>query len=206
MLKSLQNIQSSFRMMKAVTISVVIAAAAVCIYAVYASLSFAEQQRQKIYVLDEGKALVLALAQDVYQNRMAEARAHVKRFHEFFFTLSPSAQAIEYNMAEAMKLSDNDALLQYEKLKEDGFFQRMIAGGVSSEIRVDSVVVDDSSYPYHAMLYGMNAIIRTSSVTYRNLVTECWLRNCPRSDDNPHGFIIEKWNVIDNSDIKQIER
>lgn len=206
MLKSLQNIQSAFRMMKVVTISAIVAAMVVCVYAVYASLQFAEQQRQKIYVLDEGKALVLAIAQDVYQNRMAEARAHVKRFHEFFFTLSPSKEAIEYNMQQAIKLSDNDVLIQYENLKEEGFYQRMIAGGVSSEIRVDSIVVDDTDYPYHAVLYGMNAIIRTSSVTYRNLITECWLRNCPRSDDNPHGFMIEKWHVIDNSDIKQIER
>ena len=105
-----------------------------------------------------------------------------------------------------MKLADNDAMLAYENMKESGFFQRMIAGGVSCELKIDSIVVDDSEYPYYARLYGMTSLIRSSSVTFRNLETECLLRNCVRSDDNPHGFIIEKWNIIDNSDIKTVDR
>ena len=42
---------------------------------------FAEKQREKIYVLDNGKSLMLALSQDMSQNRPAEAREHVRRFH-----------------------------------------------------------------------------------------------------------------------------
>ena len=206
MLQSLKNIQSSMQIMRIILIVVLVSAAAVSCFAVYKSYEFAEAQRQKIYVLDEDKALTLALSQDVYQNRMAEARAQVRQFHRFFFTLSPSADAIEYNMGEAMKLADNDAMEQYNNMKESGFFQKMIAGGVSCELKIDSVIVDDSTYPYHAELFGMTSLVRSSSVTFRNLHTECELRNCTRSDDNPHGFIIEKWNIIDNSDIKTIDR
>jgi hypothetical protein len=36
----------------------------------------------------------------------------------------------------------------------------------------------------------------------RDLVTEGWLRNISRSDNNPHGFLIERWNTIDNRDLK----
>lgn len=194
------------RMLKWVLIIVVVCCAAVVGFTEWKCYEFAELQRQKIYILDGDRALTVALAQDVYQNRMAEARAHVRLFHKFFFTLSPSADAIEYNMEMAMHLADNQALEQYENMKERGFFQRMIAGGVSCELRIDSVLVDDTVYPYHARLYGMTSLIRSSSVTFRNLETECDLRNCTRSDDNPHGFIIEKWSVIDNSDIKTVER
>ena len=38
---------------------------------------FAEKQREKIYVLDGGKSLMLALSQDLSQNRPAEARDHL---------------------------------------------------------------------------------------------------------------------------------
>ncbi len=38
------------------------------------------EQREKIYVLDNGKSLMLALSQDLSQNRPAEAREHVRRF------------------------------------------------------------------------------------------------------------------------------
>ena len=75
MLKSLKNIESSFSLMKSVLIVVVIAATLVSVCSLYWAFTFAEKQREKIYVLDEGRALSLALAQDVYENRMAEARA-----------------------------------------------------------------------------------------------------------------------------------
>ena len=206
MLKSLKNIQSAFQLMKVITITVIIISGAIVIYTIKKSYDYAEAQRQKIYVLNEDKDLILALAKDVYQNRIAEAKAHVKQFHQFFFTLSPSNDAIEYNMTEAMKLADAYALEQYENMKEAGFFQRMIAGRVSSELKIDSILIDVTNYPYQAKLYGMTSLIRSSSVTFRNLETECLLRNCPRSEDNPHGFIIEHWNIIDNSDIKTIDR
>lgn len=206
MLKSIGNIQSSMRMMRAVLITVIVSSAVFCSVVVWKSYEYAEEQRQKIYVLDEDRALTLALAQDVYQNRMAEARSHVRRFHQLFFTLAPSADAIEYNMEQASHLCDREALERYDNLKEKGFFQRMIAAGVSTEIRIDSVFVDDSVYPYSCRLYGMTSLIRSSSVTFRNLETECLLRNVTRSDDNPHGFIIERWNVLDNSDIKTVDR
>ena len=63
---------------------------------------FAELQREKIYVLDQGKSLMLALSQDLSQNRPAEAREHVRRFHELFFTLSPEKSAIEHNVKRCL--------------------------------------------------------------------------------------------------------
>ena len=62
------------------------------------SYQFAEKQREKIYVLDDGKSLMLALSQELSQNRPVEAKEHVKRFHELFYTLSPDKNAIESNI------------------------------------------------------------------------------------------------------------
>ena len=72
-------------------------------------IRFAERQREKIYVLDGGKSLMLALSQDLSQNRPAEAREHVRRFHELFFTIAPDKDAIEKNMERAFVLCDKSA-------------------------------------------------------------------------------------------------
>lgn len=87
-------------------------------YAVWNSFSFAEAQRQKIYVLDEGKSLMLALSQDLSQNRPVEAREHIKRFHELFFTLSPDKSAIESNINRALFLVDKSAFRYYQDMSE----------------------------------------------------------------------------------------
>lgn len=52
---------------------------------------------------------MLALSQDVQQNRPVEAREHIRRFHELFFTLSPDKSAIESNIQRALYLSDESA-------------------------------------------------------------------------------------------------
>lgn len=87
--KSLTNIETSFRQIRLFALVFICLCALVTGFAVWNSYSFAEKQRQKIYVLDNGKSLMLALSQDMAQNRPVEAKSHVRRFHELFFTLSP---------------------------------------------------------------------------------------------------------------------
>ena len=87
--KSLKNIESSFRQIRLFGIVFLSLCTVVTVWSVWNSYRFAEKQREKIYVLDNGKSLMLALSQDLSQNRPAEAREHVRRFHELFFTLSP---------------------------------------------------------------------------------------------------------------------
>ena len=77
--KSLRNIESSFRQIRLFGIVFVAMCAVVVSVALIAAFNFAERQREKIYVLDNGKSLMLALSQDMSQNRPAEAREHVRR-------------------------------------------------------------------------------------------------------------------------------
>ena len=74
--KALKNIETSFRQIRLFSIVFLCLCAAVTGYSVWSSYSFAEKQRQKIYVLDGGKSLMLALSQDLSQNRPVEAKEH----------------------------------------------------------------------------------------------------------------------------------
>lgn len=82
--KSLKNIESSFRQIRMIALVFLVLCVLVTGYSIWSSYSFAEKQREKIYVLDNGKSLMMALSQDLSQNRPVEAREHVKRFHELF--------------------------------------------------------------------------------------------------------------------------
>ena len=83
--KSLTNIESSFKRIRLMLAVFACCCALVTGYALWSSYRFAEKQREKIYVLDGGKSLMMALSQDLSQNRPAEAREHVRRFHELIF-------------------------------------------------------------------------------------------------------------------------
>lgn len=204
--KSLKNIETSFRQIRLFGIVVVSLCAVVAISAVCMSLRFAEKQREKIYVLDNGKSLMLALSQDMNQNRPAEAREHVRRFHELFFTLSPDKSAIQHNIDRALILADKSAYNYYSDFVEKGYYNRIIAGNITQVVKVDSVVCDFNNYPYIAKTYAKEMIIRQSNVTERSLVTTCRLTNASRSDDNPNGFIIEGLTILENRDIQTEKR
>jgi len=204
--KSLKNIESSFKQIRLIVILVISSCSLVIVFCIWSSFRFAEAQRQKIYVLDQGKSLILALSQDLSQNRPVEAREHVRRFHELFFTLSPDKMAIESNMQRAMNLSDKSAFNYYQDLSEKGYFKRLISANINQYIQIDSVICNFDRYPYTAKTFAKQLILRESNVTERSLITICKLLNSVRSDNNPHGFIIENFEVIDNKDIRVANR
>ena len=204
--KSLKNIESNFRLIRICCALFAGLCAAVAVASVGFSYAFAERQRQKIYVLDGGRSLMVALSQDLSQNRPVEAREHIRRFHELFFTLSPDRAAIESNINRALFLVDKSAFAYYQDMQEKGYYNRVVSGNISQRIEVDSVVCDFNAYPYRAMTYARQMIVRESNITERSLVTRCELINSGRSDNNPQGFIMEKFEILENRDLRTLKR
>jgi conjugative transposon TraK protein len=204
--KSLKNIESSFRQIRFFGIVFVCLCAAITGFSLWNAYRFAEAQRQKIYVLDGGKSLILALSQDLSQNRPVEAKEHVKRFHELFFTLSPDRNAIESNIRRALYLVDKSAFGYYNDLREKGFYNRIISGNINQNLQIDSLSCNFDAYPYKIVTYARQLIIRESNITERSLVTRCNLINSLRSDNNPHGFTMEAFEILENRDLRVVDR
>lgn len=204
--KSLTNIETSFKQIRLYAIIFVVLCIGITGYVIWRSYDFAEAQRQKIYVLDNGKSLMLALSQDAALNRPVEAREHSRRFHELFFTLAPDKQAIEQNMRKAFYLADKSAYDYYKDLAEKGYYNRIISGNVNQRIEIDSLKCDFDNYPYSVETYARQFIIRSSNITERSLVTTCKLTNSVRSDNNPQGFTLSDFVVKENRDLQTIKR
>lgn len=205
MFKKLKNIDSAFKHVRGFTIVVVIAFSLVSLFALYKSFSLVSLMQNKIYILANGKALE-AYASDRKDNIPIEARDHVKTFHSLFFTLDPDDKVIRDNVTKALYLADDTAKRIYDDLKENGYYAGIISGNISQTIKVDSVSVNTNAYPYPFRCYATQKIIRPTSIVNRSLITEGNLRNVSRSDNNPHGFLIERWNTIENRDISSENR
>lgn len=204
--RTLRNIENSFRQIRMYAFIFSVLCILITGYTVWKSYAFAEAQRQKIYVLDKGKSLMLALSQDASINKPVEAREHVRRFHELFFTLAPDKDAIESNVKRAFYLADNSAFNYYKDLAEKGYFNRIISGNVQQRLEVDSINCNFDKYPYQVVMYGRQFIMRASNITERKLVTSCQLINSVRSDNNPQGFTIEKFAIVESRDLQTIAR
>ncbi len=205
MFKKMKNIDTAFRHIRSFTLLVIIGCILICCFALYKSFSLVLQMQSKIYILANGKALE-AYASERKDNIPVEARDHITTFHKLFFTLDPDDKAIAANITKALYLADGSAKRAYDDLKENGYYAGLISGNVNQTIVVDSVAADINEYPYKFRCYARQSIIRPTSITTRSLVTEGALRNVSRSDNNPHGFLIERWSTIDNRDLKTVSR
>lgn len=205
MFKQAKNINSAFRYVKTFTSFVIIGCIIITCFSLYKSYQLVAEEKSRIYILANDKALE-AYSADRKDNIPVEARDHVKTFHQHFFTLDPDEKVIQSNITKALYLADGYAKRQYEMLKENGYYSEVISGNISQEINVDSVVVNTTEYPFQFRCFAVQKIIRPSSITHRSLVTQGYLRNVSRSDNNPHGFLIEKWTTLQNNDVKTTTR
>ena len=205
MFQQLKNIDTAFKHIKTFSVVLILSCAAVTVFAIYKSFQFVNQNQQHIYILANGKALE-AFSADRKDNIPVEARDHVRMFHYDFFNLDPDEKVITANITKALYLADNSAEKMYHDLKEQGYYADIISGNISQQISIDSVQVDMNQYPYYFHCYAKEKMIRSTSIVTRSLITEGYLRNVARSDNNPHGFLIEKWNTIENKDIKTENR
>lgn len=205
MFRQAKNIDTAFRQVRNFSFLVIVSSVMICFYVIYNSYKETTAIESRIYILANGKALE-AFAGDRKENIPVEARDHVKMFHQYFFSLDPDDKVIQANITRALYLADGSAKRVYESLKENNYYAGIIAGNVSQEINVDSVSLNMNSYPYYFRCYATEKITRPSDITTRSLITEGFLRNVSRSDNNPHGFLIEKWNTIENKDIKTENR
>ena len=200
MFKQLKNIDTAFKHVRLFTIVVIIACVFISGFSLMKSYQAVQTAQSRIYILSHGKVLE-AISSTRKENIEIEAKDHVKTFHQYFFGLDPDDDVIQTNISKALYLADQSAKSQFDNLKEKGYYSNIISANISQKISVDSVVFSSSEYPYYFRCYATQQLIRSSSSMNRMLITEGFLRNVSRSDNNPHGFLIERWKILSNSDI-----
>jgi conjugative transposon TraK protein len=205
MFQQLKNIDSAFKHIKVFTIVIILSSILISGFSILKSYQFVESSQARIYILANGKALE-AFSAERKDNIPVEARDHVRMFHHFFFTLHPDDKTIQTNIKKALYLADGSAQRQYDNLRENGYYANIISGNISQEIVIDSIQINVDQYPYYFRCNAKQLIIRTTSTVTRSLITEGYLRNVSRSDNNSHGFLIEKWKTIENRDLKTENR
>lgn len=201
MFKKAQYIDIAFRQIRAFCALFLLCSLVLSGFIAYKSFRQVSESQAKVYILANGKALE-AYGADRKDNIPVEARDHIKTFHQNFFTLDPDEKVITANITRALYLADGSAKKEYDNLKESGYYSNLISANISQQIDIDSIEVDMNYYPFYFHCVAKEKLIRATSIVTRDLITEGYLRNVSRSDNNPHGFLIERWLILDNKDLK----
>jgi conjugative transposon TraK protein len=200
MFEKAKNLDAAFRQVKQFSALTVVGTLLFAGWVTWQHYRGAAAAEDRLYILADGKVLQ-AYAGSRRDNYAVEAREHVRTFHHYFFTLHPDEKVITAHTSKALNLADDSGRDVYERLKESHYYSSLIAGNVSQEITVDSITVEMDRQPFYFRCWGGQVITRPSSITRRTLLTEGYLRLVARSEDNPHGFLIERWRILENRDL-----
>lgn len=199
MFTQFKNIDTAFKHIKTFSIFLILACMSITGFAIWKSLDMVKNTQGRIYILANGKAIE-AFSAERKDNIPVEAKDHIRMFHHYFFTLDPDEKVIQANIGNALNLADESAKKSYDNLKEQGFYNNLISANISQEIVVDSIKLDIDQYPFYFRCYATQKLIRSTSTVTRKLLTQGYLRNVSRSDNNPHGFLIQRWETLENRD------
>jgi len=103
-----------------------------------------------------------------------------------------------------MYLIDESGVEQYNNLKENGYFNSILSSSSVLTLQTDSIVLDMPRHYFR--YYGKLKIDRRSSTVTRSLITEGYLKDIPRSDNNPHGVLITNWKTLENKDLEDVQK
>jgi conjugative transposon TraK protein len=198
-----KNIEKKIKINKVTSIGCIILSVIVVIAGFVFSYKQIKDARKSIYILDNGVP-VLVKQTDLLLNRPVEYKAQVDMFHSLFFTLSADDDYIKSQTRKALYLIDDSGMKEYMNLKEKGFYNQIISSNSVMTIKADSIKLDEQNLKF--IYYGKQTINRKTQLIVRKLITEGFLQDLPRSPNNPHGVLIEKWKTLDNSDISAKEK
>jgi conjugative transposon TraK protein len=195
----IKNIEQKMKMALWIAVSAMVMAIIITGLSLSYAAKMITQNNKHIYVLDKNIPLV-AVSENMEDNRPVEYKADVETYHQLFFTLPPDDAFIEKQMGKAMYLIDASGIAQYNTLKEKGYFTNLVATSSISTLVTDSIKIDMNTKQF--LFYGKQKIQRPSMVTIRSLITEGVLIDQPRTDNNPHGVLITQWKILENKDLQ----
>ena len=196
----IKNLENRIKLVLIVSCLFMVGCVVISISSLFTARMMVDDAQKKIYVLD-GTVPILVQRTTMDETLDVEAKSHVELFHHLFFTLAPDDKYINYTMEKAMYLVDESGLAQYNTLKERGLFSNIIGTSSVFSIFGDSIKFDKDKMEF--TYYGRQRIERRTNVLYREIVTTGSLKRVPRTENNPHGLLIENWRTILNKDIEQ---
>lgn len=198
-----KNIEAKIRLATFIALGSLITSVIIVSLNYFYAYKMVSNAQKSIYILNNNIP-IQARQTDIQVNRPAEYRADVDLFHSLFFSLTPDDNYMEYQMKRAMYLVDESGMQQYNNLKENGFFNSILSSSSVLTLQTDSISVDMARHYFR--YYGKLKIDRRSSTVVRSLITEGYLKDIPRSDNNPHGVLITNWKTLENKDLQDVEK
>jgi hypothetical protein len=197
-LQSLSNLNHGFKQANRIamlSIFGLIAVSLVCIFLIF-------KLNQDVV---KNKLVVVANEYGTYQiaNKEAQMKAHIKNFHKLFYNIDQFNWS--NNVKSSLYLIDNkNGKDLYDAYKSNGFFKRIRENNMSVGVDIDSIylnLIDSENKTYEAVFHGKQIKRAGDYIQKMRLVTQMKIYPVANSDNNPFGYMIYDYQIINNTEI-----
>ena len=203
-LDSLMNMDTAFQKTRLIAILSLVMSFLLCITVMIVAMTMVTKGKGKIYVTNGFGNTVTAYQIAANENRSAEAKSQVRKFHALLYDITPDPSEIETNLNEVLLIGDGSVKAFLDN-RGDGYYKKLIANDVEIKYAMDSIKVNTQVYPFKAVQYGKEIVQTSVGFLVKNLITRLELREVARTDANPHGLLIGSYEVLKNNRIQFVE-
>ena len=203
-LDSLMNIDTAFQKTRLIAILSLVMSFLLCITVMIVAMTMVTKGKGKIYVTNGFGDTTTARQIAANENRQAEAKAQVRKFHALLYDITPDPSEIEMNLNEILLIGDGSVKAFLDK-RGDGYYKKLISNDVEIKYSMDSIKVNTQVYPFKAVQYGKEVVETSVGFLVKNLITRLELREVARTDANPHGLLVGNYEVLKNNRIQFVE-
>ncbi len=194
-MKQLTYIDKTHQVMKLITFSVLLLSFLFSGFVYFKTEQRSAEERKKIYILDNGNVLKLAHSDNIKNNLPAEIKSHISDFIRLFYTFEPDPKDIKETIEAALYLADNSARALHYNREEERYYHKIVDGSISTRVKVDEIKITNKQEPYICEITYRYKIIRATKEVMNKYVAKCQIRSTKRTDNNPHGLMIERFTT-----------
>lgn len=202
-IKSITNYRSVNRSMMILALIVVIFSMGSTGYMFFEFKKAVEETKKQIYIMDYAGNIFFGQVERMnISHRFAEYKDHVRDFYNLWYSFDQNTYYD--NTDRALWLigeKGKDLADEYEaqKVYENVFEKNLIV-----TVEVLDIRLNPDTRPVSGIIEGIQTIRRGTGEVRRNLNIEFTIMDAQgRSDQNPHGAVIEQWNVYDKSPVEE---
>ncbi|MEE1964587.1 hypothetical protein V1387_18005 [Allomuricauda taeanensis] len=197
-LASLKDIPASFSLAKKALLFCFIVSLSISIGSLVWTYFTLKHAKNTAFVLTkEGQAALVTIIEknDIDNYRKPEIIHHIKMFHSNFWEIDQFNYKRQID--KALYLTGNSGKELFQTLEANGHFAKIATENLTQQIEVDSIKIDDNSYPYKAQFDGKLRVLRTDQKveSINGFRAKFVLYNVSRTNENPHGLLIENYHL-----------
>jgi hypothetical protein len=161
-----------------------------------------EESKRQIYVMDYAGNIFFGQVERMnLSHRVAEYKDHVRDFYNLWYSFDQNT--FYDNTDRALWLIGERGKELKEEYEMQKVYENVFEKNMIVNVEVLNIDIDVNQRPMVGIIEGIQTIRRGMGEIRRNLVVEFSITDAQgRSEKNPHGAVIKKWNVIDKSPIE----